>query len=120
MSLIVRIHDLPCLELMQDGNVFACFPVVSSVLEAEDDYGFDVQNTNLETSRSLHQVLRWIAYHELKESSILIELAMWKSRINGTMFVSRQNCRVPIPGPVKHLIMEYCGFVGFLDPTIDD
>ncbi|EJK70462.1 hypothetical protein THAOC_08179 [Thalassiosira oceanica] len=126
LSLKERIRDLPCLELMQDGNVFACFPVVSSVSEAEDDsdsgseyeYGIAFQDTNIETSRSLYQVLRWIAFHELKESSILIELAMWKSRIDGAMRVLREDCRAPIPDPVKLSIMEYCGFVGFLEPVI--
>ena len=114
--------------MMQDGNVVACFPLVSreSNDEADDDSGtedgamFDIQDTNNETARSVYQLLQLIAFHELKESSILIELAMWKSRIKGETFESRTNCRVTIPGPAKGLIMEYCGFAGFLRPATEN
>ena len=79
----------------------------------------NVHDTNHETARSLYQVLQLITFYELKESSILIELAMWKSRIGGTRIVSRDDCRVPIPDPAKHLVMEYCGFAEFLRPSTD-
>ena len=110
---------------MQDGNVVACFPLVSreSNDEADDDSGtedgamFDIQDTNNETARSVYQLLQLIAFHELKESSILIELAMWKSRIDGEW--ARADCRVAIPGPAKSLITEYGGFTGFLKITTD-
>lgn len=124
------IRNLRRFELTQDGNVFACFSVVHQAGNT-----FDVED-DLETARSLYQVIQWIAFYELKESSILIELAMWKtriegesvestqlamwtSRINGTAFDLRTDCRVPIPDPVKSLIMEYCGFLGFLEPVIE-
>ena len=86
-----RIRNLCCLDLMQDDNVLACFPAVSRV-ESYWDL-LEVQE-NLETARNLYQVLQLIAYHELKESSILIELAMWKARIGGAMPVPRADCRV--------------------------
>ena len=124
-----RIRNLRWLELMLDGTVLACFPVVCNKAEdgsdddaedeAEDEYTYDIQDTYLETARSLYQVLQLIAFHELKESSILIELAMWKSRIEGEMVELRADCRVPIPDPVKSSIMEYCGFAGFLRPAIE-
>ena len=60
-----------------------------------------------------------IVFHELKESSIVIELAMCKSRIDGTTPVRREDCRVAIPDPAKKLVMEYCGFMGFLEPVIE-
>ena len=130
VSVEERIRNLPRLDLLLDGKVLACFPVVSRESEdgAEDDSDdeayifevkFDVQDTNLETARSLHRVLQLIAFHELNESSILIELAMWKSRIGGAAFDWRADCRVPIPDPVKSLIMEYCGFSGFLESAIE-
>ena len=119
---------MPCLDLTIDGNVLACFPVVEraqdddaedgSDSEAEDNV-FGVQDINLETARSLYRVLQLIAYHELKESSILIELAVWKSRIGGATSVPRADCRVAIPDPAKSSIMEYCGFAGFLEPAIE-
>ncbi|EJK61032.1 hypothetical protein THAOC_18535, partial [Thalassiosira oceanica] len=122
VSVLERIRNLLRIELLQDGNVLACFPVVNRVHNDEagdysDDEAEGVQDTNIETARSLHQVLQMIAFHELKESSIVIELAMWKSRIDGDR--ARADCRVPIPDPAKSLIMEYCGFAGFLTPAIE-
>lgn len=129
VSVEERIRNLPCLELLQDGSVLACFPVVKrarddeagddSDTDDEDDFEFHVQDTNLGTARSLYRVLQLIAYHELKVSSILIELAMWKSRISRATSVARADCRVAIPDPAKSLIMEYCGFAGFLEPAIE-
>ena len=72
---------------------------------------------NLETARSLYRLLQLIAFHELRESSIVIELAMWKSSINVDR--ARTDCRVPIPDPAKSLIMEYCGFADFLEHSIE-
>ena len=119
LSVEERIRGRDRLEQMQDGNVFACFPVVNRVYDDEyDGYGI-VRDPNLETARSLHQVLQLIAFHELKEASILIELAMWKSNIDGTVSAPRVDCRVPLPEPAKSLIMEYCGFAGFLVLSID-
>ncbi|EJK61095.1 hypothetical protein THAOC_18467, partial [Thalassiosira oceanica] len=91
--------------------------------EADDDFDteegdiFDVQDTSNETARSVYQLLRLIAFHELKESSILIELAMRKSGMDGDR--SRVDCQVAIPDTVKCLIMEYCGFAGFLSPAME-
>ena len=123
-----RIRNLRRLRLLQDGNVLACIPVVRMApgVEAEDEsedeaenVTYKVRDSNHETARSLYQVLQLIAFHELKESSIAIELAMWKSRIDeGTRF-SRAECRDPIPDPAKSLIMEYGGFAGFLEPVIE-
>ena len=106
-----RIGYLRRLELMQDGDILACFPVVH---QAGDTFEVD---DDLETARSLYQVLQWIAFYELKESSVLLELAMWKSRIGGDR--ARADCRVSIPDPAKSLIMECCGFAGFLKPAIE-
>ena len=95
----------------------ACFHDVSG--DVADDDKVVVQDTDLKTARSLYRVLQLIAFHELKESSILVELAMWKSRIDETTFFSRADCRVAVPDPVKSLIMAYCGFAGFLEPAIE-
>ncbi|EJK72815.1 hypothetical protein THAOC_05614 [Thalassiosira oceanica] len=117
LSVEERIHNLHRLELLQDGEVLACFPVVSQA-EGGNDL-LKVQDTNLETARSLHKVLQLIAFHELKESSILIELAIWKSGIDVATFAPRADCRVPIPDTAKSIIMDYCGFAGFLKPAIE-
>ncbi|EJK50393.1 hypothetical protein THAOC_30645 [Thalassiosira oceanica] len=125
VSVEERIRNLVRLELMQGGDVLACFPLVTRRLNfgARNDYDaggvdlFKIQDTNLDTAKSLYQVLQLIAFHELKESSILIDLAVWKSMIDGDE--ARADCRVAIPGPAKSLIMEYCGYAGFLRPAID-
>ena len=108
------------LKLQQDGNILVCFPVVRGAPDDEaHNATFEVRDTNHETARSLYQVLQIIAFHELKESSILLELAMWKSKIDGVTSVPRADCRVAVPDPAKTLIMEYCGFAGFLEPAIE-
>ena len=50
-------------------------------------------------------------------TSILIELAVWKSRFDEDE--ARADCRIAVPDPAKFLIMEYCGFTGFLKPAIE-
>ncbi|EJK77383.1 hypothetical protein THAOC_00790, partial [Thalassiosira oceanica] len=120
LSVAERIQSLPRLELMLDCDVFAHFLVVveGSGDEAGDNF-FGVQDTHTETARSLYQIFQLLAFHELKESSVVVELAMWKSRIDGKMVdETRKDCRVPIPDPAKSLIMRYC-FAGFLEPTIE-
>ena len=129
LSVLERIRDLRRLGLMQDGTVLACFPVVNKASDAEteddsdnedfivDEVKYNVQDPDLETARSLYRVLQLVAFHELKESSILVELAMWKLRMDEGR--ARADCRVTIPGPAKSLIMEYCGFAGFLKPSFE-
>ena len=113
--------------MTQDGNVLACFPIVRRPPDSEtdsddeaDEYehgSVGVEDTNNQTAGSLHQLLRWIYFYELKESSIQIELAMWKSRFDEDR--ARADCRTPIPDPAKTLVMEYSGFTGFLKPAIE-
>jgi len=105
LSIKERIRDLSCLELMDDGTILACGDV-------------DTQDTNTKTAKSLYQMLQIVAFYELKESSILIELAMWKSRMEGDG--ARKDFRISLPDSAKSLIMEYCGFAGFLEPAIED
>ncbi|EJK72469.1 hypothetical protein THAOC_05998 [Thalassiosira oceanica] len=76
LSIEQRLHDLRRVELTQDGNILACFPLIRLPSNWNS-----VEDANDETAESIHQVLRLIAFHELKESSILIELAMWKSSL---------------------------------------
>ena len=111
VSVVRGIRNLRSLELTQDGTFLVCFSVASND-ETEDDP--DIQDTDLETAQSLYKILQLIAFHELRESSILIELAMWKSsRINDDR--ASADYGVPMPDPAKSLIIEYCVFAGFLD-----
>ncbi|EJK75084.1 hypothetical protein THAOC_03207, partial [Thalassiosira oceanica] len=124
LSVEEKIHNLRRLDLLPDGDILVCFPVVRMAAgdEADDDQDdetFKVRDTNNETARSLYQALQLIAFHELKESSILLELALWKSKTDESTSVAREDCRVAIPDPAKSLIMKYCGFAGFLEPAIE-
>ncbi|EJK63892.1 hypothetical protein THAOC_15429 [Thalassiosira oceanica] len=107
LSVEGRIRSMRRLELTQDGYILACFPFVV----------VNFQDADNQTAESLHQVLRLISFHELKESSILVELALWKSRL--VVGRARADCRTSVPDPAKRLIMEYCGFTGFLEPAIE-
>ncbi|EJK76357.1 hypothetical protein THAOC_01884, partial [Thalassiosira oceanica] len=112
LSIEQRVHDLRRLELTQDGNILACFPLIRR------PSGWNsVEDTNDETAESIHQLLQLISFHELEESSVLIELAMWKSSLVENQ--ARADCRTSVPDPAKSLIMEYCGFTGFLEPAIE-
>ena len=111
VSVLERIRRLYRLELLQDDSVLACFSLVGRDAVIKD--------TGHQTAWRVFQVLQLIAFLELKESSILFELTLWKSRIDETAFVPRTDCRVSVPDTVKSLIMEYCGFAGFLEPAIE-
>ncbi|EJK58543.1 hypothetical protein THAOC_21323 [Thalassiosira oceanica] len=112
LSIEQRVHDLRRLELTQDGNILACFPLI----RGPSAWNI-IEDTNEETAESLHQVIRLISFHELKESSIVIELAMWKSSLVEDR--ARADSRTSVPDPAKSLIMDYCGFTGFLEPAIE-
>ena len=111
LSIEGRIRDLHRLEITNDGTILACFPLIMGT------GGREVEDTDNQTAESLHLVLRLISFYELKESSILIELGMWKSGFEGDR--ARADCRIPVPDPAKSLIMEYCGFTDFLEPAIE-
>jgi len=112
LSIEQRLRGLRRLEMTQDGNTLACFPLIR-----RSPNFYSIEDTNDETAESLHQALRLICFHELKESSILIELAMWKSSLDENR--AREDCRTSVPDPAKSLIMDYCGFMGFLKPAIE-
>ena len=119
ISIIRRICGLRCIELARRGDVLACFSLYHTApdFEAGIDGSIEVHDKNNQAAESLHQLFRLISFHELKESSILIELAMWKSRFDGAQ--ARADCRIPVPDPAKRLIMEYCGFTDFLESAIE-
>jgi len=51
-----------------------------------------------------------LAYYELKEATTLLELAMWKSKIDQVEVkpsANRDAYRIDIPGPVKSTILQY-------------
>ena len=75
--------------------------------------GYVVQGSNwVGKKRILGRIDRLITYYELKEATTLLELAMWKSKINqeSTNPINRDVYRIDIPGPVKHTILQYLNF----------
>ena len=60
----------------------------------------------------LDRIDQLITYYELKEATTLLELAMWRSKIDQAE-VKHINCnvyRIDIPGPVKDTILQYLDF----------
>jgi len=44
----------------------------------------------------------------MKEATSLVELALWKSKINqASDATNREACRVDMPGPAKDMILQY-------------
>jgi len=65
-------------------------------------------NTWASVYQSLNQIARLISYYEMKEATSLVELALWKSKINqASDATNREACRVDMPGPAKDMILQY-------------
>ena len=72
-----------------------------------------VQGRNWDILRSVFgRIDRVLTYYELREATALLELAIWKSKIDqvGENFISRDARRIDIPGPVKDTILQYLNF----------
>jgi hypothetical protein len=50
-----------------------------------------------------------VSYYEMKEATTIIELALWKSKLDqaGRNATNRNEHRIEVPGPVKDNILEY-------------
>ena len=61
--------------------------------------------------QSMKKVADLLRYYESKETTTLIELALWKATIDQTEEedhpIGRDACRVELPGPARHLILKY-------------
>ena len=60
----------------------------------------------------LGRIDRIINFYELKEATTLLELAIWKSKIDQTEenLIKRDAHRIDIPGPVRDTILQYLNF----------
>ena len=61
----------------------------------------------------LGRIDRLITYYELKEATTVLELAMWKSKIDQAEArppINRDVYRIDIPGPVKNTILQFLDF----------
>lgn len=57
--------------------------------------------------RKLYQITNLIRYYEIKNTTVLFELAWWKAKIDQSKDVNRWACRMEVPGPVKDIILQY-------------
>jgi len=53
------------------------------------------------------KICNLIQYYEVKEATMLVEMAMWKSKIEQASGLDRDACRVDMPEPAKDLILKY-------------
>jgi len=67
--------------------------------------------SNWDTLRALlAQIVSWIRFYEIKETTPLFELALWKENMNqlgATSIARREAYRIEVPGPVKDAILQY-------------
>ena len=60
--------------------------------------------------RDLDKIIRLISYYELKEATSILELALWKFKLDqadAANPIPRKKCRMDVPGPVKDIILQY-------------
>ena len=73
-----------------------------------------VQGRNWDILRSVFgRIDQLLTYYELREATSLLELAMWKTKIDQLDEENFTNCdahRIDIPGPVKDTILQYLNF----------
>ena len=64
----------------------------------------------------LIDILGLISYHELREATTIVELALWKVNINEMKgvngVVNRKLCRVEVPGPAKDAVLQFLSYNG--------
>lgn len=59
-------------------------------------------------NEKMEKVLKWIAYYEIKEATTLLELALWKVKLDqAEISTNRGAYRIEVPGPVKDNILLY-------------
>ena len=72
-----------------------------------------VQGQNWSTLRGVFgRIDQLLTYYELREATTLLELAMWKSKIDQVEenLINRDEYRIDIPGPVRDTILQYLNF----------
>ena len=59
--------------------------------------------------RIIDNIVRLISYYELKEGTSMLELALWKfklDQVDKANPIPRKKCRMDVPGPVKDIILQ--------------
>ena len=58
---------------------------------------------------SIGRIAPLISYYEMREATTIVELALWKVKIDQAEenLANRDACRIDVPGPVKETILQY-------------
>ena len=58
---------------------------------------------------SVGRIAQLISYYEMREATTIVELALWKVKIDQAEenLANRDACRIDVPGPVKETILQY-------------
>ena len=56
------------------------------------------------------RIERLLTYYEVREATTLLELAMWKAKMEEEETANRDVYRIDIPGPVKDAILQFLNF----------
>ena len=81
----------------------------------------DGNNWNTARAR-LDEIIRLISCYELKEATSILELALWKfklDQVDEDNPIPRKKCRMDVPGPVKDIILQYLPYECLL-PVLPD
>jgi len=62
---------------------------------------------SVDTDENILKVCSVIQYYEVKEATTLVELALWKAKIEQAVGLDRDSCRIELPEPAKNLILQY-------------
>lgn len=57
--------------------------------------------------KTFDKICNLVQYYEVKEATSLVELALWKFKIEQASGLDRDACRIGLPGPAKDLILKY-------------
>jgi len=102
-----KINDIPGVE-WRVGELI--IPVLRQEIEDPNWNNLFTETLVKIDEEKLAKVKRLIAFYEVKEATVIFELALWKSRIDQADISSsfdRRAYRIEVPGPVKDTILQY-------------
>ena len=80
---------------------------IDSTMEVRDNHMILNIPLTDSTIKSVPKVCNLMQYYVVKEATSLVELALWKSKIEQASGLDRDACRIGLPEPAKDLILKY-------------
>ena len=104
-----KINDIPGVQ-WRGGELI--IPVLRQEIEDPNWNNLFTETLVKIDEEKLVKVRRLVAFYEVKEATILFELALWKAKVDQADNISRSpsDCRahrIEVPGPVKDTILQY-------------